>query len=428
MRRICSSLAIAILIAFLTVSCGGGGSASNNTSVKNAQNLVLDNPSLGFGNVNVGSSKSSTITLTNSSSAGGPSIGITAVTASGANYSVNTPVLPMTLNAGQSAAITVIFAPKSSGTTNGSLSIIVAGISQPVSVPLSGTGVVPGQLTVNPSSLDFGSLSTGSSKTDSVTLTNPSSGTSLTVTQIATSGTGYSVTAPTLPLTLTPGQSATASVTFAPKTSGTLNGTLTVTVSGGSQPVSVPLTGAGLASGQLSVNPSLMNFGNVDLGKSMQQSGSLTAGGSDVSVSSASWNGAGFSLGGITFPATIKAGTTASFTVTFAPQGTGSVTGQVSFVSNATNSPTAVTLSGAGVQHTVALAWGASTSQVTGYNIYRATTSGGPYSKLNSNLIVGLTFTDSSVQGGATYYYAATSVDSSNNESAYSNIATAVIP
>lgn len=63
-----------------------------------------------------------------------------------------------------------------------------------------------------------------------------------------------------------------------------------------------------------------------------------------------------------------------------------------------------------------------------GYNIYRGTHSGGPYSKLNPSLITTLGFTDTAVQSAATYYYVATSVDSSNAESAYSSVATAVIP
>lgn len=78
--------------------------------------------------------------------------------------------------------------------------------------------------------------------------------------------------------------------------------------------------------------------------------------------------------------------------------------------------------------HFVSLSWTASSSQgVTGYNIYRGTTSGGPYTKLNSSPVVGTSYTDRTVQAGQTYYYVATAVDSSS-ESAYSNEAQGVIP
>jgi hypothetical protein len=76
-----------------------------------------------------------------------------------------------------------------------------------------------------------------------------------------------------------------------------------------------------------------------------------------------------------------------------------------------------------GTCHPTILTWGASTSSnVAGYNVYRSTTSGGTYTKLNSALIVGaLTFTDATSQPGQVYFYVATAVDSSGNESAYSN-------
>lgn len=80
--------------------------------------------------------------------------------------------------------------------------------------------------------------------------------------------------------------------------------------------------------------------------------------------------------------------------------------------------------------HGVTLNWGASTSQnVQGYNVYRGTTSGGPYTKLNTTgVITGLSYSDTAVLPGVTYYYVATTVDISNNESGYSAQATATIP
>ncbi len=100
-------------------------------------------------------------------------------------------------------------------------------------------------------------------------------------------------------------------------------------------------------------------------------------------------------------------------------------------MSNATGSPAAVSLSGTGVtpvQHSVALSWNASTSTVAGYNVYRSTVSGSGYTKVNASLVVGLTYTDSTVQSGTTYYYVTTAVDSTGMESTYSNQVSAAIP
>jgi fibronectin type 3 domain-containing protein len=78
-------------------------------------------------------------------------------------------------------------------------------------------------------------------------------------------------------------------------------------------------------------------------------------------------------------------------------------------------------------QHTVDLTWNPS-AEAAGYNIYRATASGGPYTMINSSLDGSTTYTDSTVVSGDTYYYVTTAVNSESQQSGYSNQATAVIP
>jgi fibronectin type 3 domain-containing protein len=145
-------------------------------------------------------------------------------------------------------------------------------------------------------------------------------------------------------------------------------------------------------------------------------------------VSTIDQTAADYAVSGITFPTTISAGQSADFTVTFAPQTAGSSPGTITFVSNANSNPT-LTLTGAGTQtvnHTVSLSW-ADSQQVTGYNVYRGTSAGGPYVKQTTSLLTTAAYVDSTVQSGATYYYVATAVDA-NGESGYSNQASAVIP
>jgi hypothetical protein len=109
-------------------------------------------------------------------------------------------------------------------------------------------------------------------------------------------------------------------------------------------------SGGGPTVGQLALAPSTMSFGNVAVGSTAVQKGTLTAGSSDITVSSAAGNGQGYSVSGISFPATVPAGQSVPFTVTFAPQTTGSTPGSIVFDSNATNSPTRETLTGSGMQ------------------------------------------------------------------------------
>ena len=78
--------------------------------------------------------------------------------------------------------------------------------------------------------------------------------------------------------------------------------------------------------------------------------------------------------------------------------------------------------------HSVALSWTASTSTVAGYNVYRTTISGAQYILVNTSLVTVLTYTDTAVQSGTTYYYVTTAVDASGNESVYSNQVSAPIP
>jgi hypothetical protein len=71
--------------------------------------------------------------------------------------------------------------------------------------------------------------------------------------------------------------------------------------------------------------------------------------------------------------------------------------------------------------NSVGLSWTASSSSnVAGYNVYRAATAAGPFTKMNASLVAGTTCTDSTAQPGQTYYYVLTAVDGSSNESPFS--------
>ena len=166
--------------------------------------------------------------------------------------------------------------------------------------------------------------------------------------------------------------------------------------------------GAWRTPGQLSSTASSLTFGNVNVGSSGTQSVMLTnSGGSNVSISNVTISGAGFSVNGISIGLILGPGASATMNVVFAPAASGSVTGSVTITSTASNSPLTISLSGTGivVAHSATLNWTASTSIVVGYNVYRGTTSGGPYTRLNSSVNVPTTYIDSSVVSGQTYYY-----------------------
>ena len=74
------------------------------------------------------------------------------------------------------------------------------------------------------------------------------------------------------------------------------------------------------------------------------------------------------------------------------------------------------------------LQWTASNSPVIGYNAYRGTVSGGPYTKLTSSPAAQSSYTDQSVQASNTYFYVVTAVGTNDVESGYSSQVEAIVP
>jgi len=390
--------------------------------------LSANPPSISFSNVQVGNNRSVSETLTNSS---GSSVTITQAAPTGVGFSVSGLSLPVTLAAGQGATFNVVFTPQSAGNVSGNL-VVSSNASNPtLNIPLSGSAIQPGTLTPNPSSIDFGNVQVGNNKSVTETITN-TGGADVNISQAKATGTGFSINGINPPLTLTAGQSITFNVVFTPPSAASDSGNLAITSDASNPTLNIPLSGIGTPAAQLAVNPTSLNFGNVVVGNSAQQTAQLLASGATVTVSSVNVSNADFTVSGLSFPVTIPAGQGAQFTVTFRPQSTGVTSGTASFTSNASNSPTVLSVSGTGtqpVQHSVLLSWtGSNSPNIDGYNIYRSGTSGGPYSKLNSSLNPGTSYTDSTVVDGSTYYYVTTAVNSNSQESTYSNQAQAVIP
>jgi hypothetical protein len=387
--------------------------------------LTVNPPSIDFGTVTAGTA---TQNVTIKSTLG--RVIVNQAVVSGSGFSISGPSLPVTLGWGQTATFSITFAPQSSGAVTGSVTIR-NGSGAGLTIPLSATGGgTAGSLSVAAPTLNFGNVQVGSNQTLSESLTN-SGGSSVTITQ-ATASTGFSVSNLTLPLTLTPGQSFTFGVVFAPTTSGSVVGTISVASNASNPQLQIALAGTGnAAAGQLGVNPGALNFGSVVVGQSHSMTATLTATGSSVVVSSASAGSSEFAVGGPSLPLTIPPGQSASFSVTFTPQSSGTASAGASFVSNATNSTMKVSLTGSGTpppQHSVNLSWNPSTSGAVGYNVYRGNVSGGPYTEINPTLDPNTTYTDSTVVGGQTYYYVSTAVDSAGVESGFSNQVKATIP
>jgi len=204
-----------------------------------------------------------------------------------------------------------------------------------------------------PTGVDFGDVTVETSSTQTVVVTNLGHS-NATISAATVTGSGFNYMGPALPLTLSRGQSVNLTISFAPSAAGVSSGNLSLSTSGNVSPNSVPLTGTGVQSQQtllLTVSPQSVSFGNVPVGSNGSQTVSLlNTGTGPVNISQATMAGNGFGMSGLAVPMTLGPGQSTAFTVSFAPAGAGSASGNISVVSNAANSVSTVALSGMGVQ------------------------------------------------------------------------------
>jgi hypothetical protein len=186
------------------------------------------------------------------------------------------------------------------------------------------------------------------------------------------------------------------------------------------------------SSATLSATPSSLGFGSQALNTPATQTVKITNTGTvAVAITQDTIAGAGFSVG-ITTPINLNPAQSVNVPVVFNPAAAGAVNGSLVLMSNGA-AVLSVPLAGTGLTplaHSVDIAWDASTSAtLQGYNVYRSTVSGGPYSKISPTVATStLLFTDSTPVSGKQYFYVVTAVDTSGLESAASTQVAVTIP
>ena len=407
------------------------------------EKLAFSPAAANFGNVAIGSSKTIQVTIKNT----GPSATVlTRENLSGDMYTLTGTKPPITIAPGAHVVISIKFEPTKAGSAPGSV-IIGSGVrafgkiypTSLISYSLSGTGVAPVPLEATPSSVQFGSVPVGTSISQSVQLRNAGTQ-SATISSASVLGAGFTTIGLTTPMTLAAGSTKSFMLKFVPTGVGTDSGILTLTSSSAKE-LTLSMTGTGANDTRaISASPTSLSFGSGAVGSAQKLAVTLkNTGNLNVTIAQVSLTGIDASVSSGLNGATIAPGQTATFLVTFAPKGAELMSGSLKISSNATNSPTVIALSGAGVSsrvspppataHAVALRWDASTSSgVVGYNVYRATLPSAAYAILSSSPISGLNYTDEAVAAGQTYTYVVTAVSSSGEESPHSQSVSAVIP
>ncbi|MFZ2950106.1 MAG: choice-of-anchor D domain-containing protein [Desulfuromonadaceae bacterium] len=329
----------------VAVSVSGTGAAAP------APIIALAPPALGFGTVTVGASSTLTTQIQNTGTASLAVSNITVCGGTSTEFSF-VQIAPVSILSGQSAQLSVTYAPTNIGADTGCIAITSNDpVNGTINLDLSGTGaaVPTPAITLSPNPLAFGTATIGTPST--LTAQIQSTGTApLNVTGIALCAgtTEFSFTPITLPASIPVGGNLPLDVTYTPATVGPVTGCINIT---SDAPVAtLNLTGTGSTAPQpvLSVAPTTLIFGNQQVGTSSapQQvtiSNTGTADMTGVSVSSSSTE---FVIGGTPTP-TVAAGGSTTFTVVFAPTTAGAANATITVTTTNAGSAT-VSASGTG--------------------------------------------------------------------------------
>jgi hypothetical protein len=257
--------------------------------------------------------------------------------------------------AGASCMIGVTFAPTAPGTRTASVTITDNASDSPEAVRLTGTGAVP-TVAFSATSLNFSSVAVGSTGAAQIlTMTNTGNGT-LTISSVAVTGFNMSDFAQTntCDTSVAAGSNCTISITFSPTAMGTRTASLTATDNASGSPQSVTLTGTGLVP-VASISPSSIVFPNQYVGtSSLPQTVTLmNTGAAPLVIASVTTSPSDFgplsSCGN-----SLSVGSSCSIGVFFDPTVGGSRTGTLTITDNAAGSPQTVSLTGTGLDFSMA--------------------------------------------------------------------------
>ncbi|MGA8035654.1 MAG: choice-of-anchor D domain-containing protein [Candidatus Acidiferrales bacterium] len=216
--------------------------------------------------------------------------------------------------------------------------------------PATGTIAV----SVSPTSLNFGQVVVGAGTSESVVITNSGSET-LDISKISVSGTGFKTSGLTAPMTLATGKTATLGVSFTAAASGAATGAVTIASNATEATTTIPLNGQGIE-GAVAISPTTINFGSVALGTTASQTVTLkNTGQASATISKITASGSGITISGMSAPATLKAGESASLTATFKPASTSTESGAISVTSSVSSAAITADWTGSGNSSALAI-------------------------------------------------------------------------
>jgi iron transport multicopper oxidase len=280
-------------------------------------------PATTFPVTTVGDTSTQPVTLT-----AGRAVTITGITSGSAAFAPALAGLglPRTLDAGQTLAVPVSFAPAQPGVVGGTLT--VATDQGSFAFGLSGTGQAQeALLTATPPTLSFGGAIVGDTRAGTVTFGN-GGGQPLTISGVAAPGAPFSAPdAPAVGATIAPGASITVTVRYQPTAAGPASGELTLQTTAGAK--TIGLSGSAGLGPHLAIDPVAgWTFGDIEVGTSKTASVVLSnTGDSPMSITKSKPPlGAAFEvLDALPEGSTLPAGASRTLRIRFTPTAAGEV-------------------------------------------------------------------------------------------------------
>ena len=227
-------------------------------------NLTVAPLTADFGSVVIGQTSTATMfTITNTGASTSDQVGVS-FQGTTTDYRIASNTC-QTLAPAATCTVGVTFAPTAAGPRNAMLSLHVS--ASTTSASLTGTGTLPGNLAVSPSTHAFADvvLGTASTEVDTITITNTGTVASGSLAVQATGSDPGQFTKATdtcTGQTLAGGATCTLGIKFAPTTAGAKSAGFTVLGTPGGSVTSV-VTGTAIAQAQLAVIPTALDFGSV---------------------------------------------------------------------------------------------------------------------------------------------------------------------
>jgi hypothetical protein len=307
---------------------------------KSPPQLALSTKNLDFGAVAINSTSSRQLTLSNP---GGAAVTIASISSSDPQFSL-TPD-DNTIPPGGDVTAFARFTPASKNTFSATFIINSNSVAGPDTVRVTGRGTGVAAIQVDKTTMSFGMVEVGSGKSLPLLITNPGTDT-LIISNISTSNSSFTVSVASR--VLAPGASFTDSVRFTPAAPGPISANLTLTSNAAGSPTIVSLTGTGAGVVTLTMDNTNISFGEVAVGANKDATVTITNTGNDTLRISA------FTSGNPRFTletplAGIAPNSDKTFTLRFAPNAAGPISGSFTVTSNAVSSPHSINVDGVGV-------------------------------------------------------------------------------